>query len=233
MIRVLLWKDMRLIRMIALLAILSVPLVLLLGGIVCFIVQDESIGGQTTVAKLAATFGGGTAYLQAIGYFTVTVCAGCILAGERQDRTCEFLACLPPLRWHHLVSKWLVVVGFILLWLLIYGALFLTTVQLEQSFGTKRFSEQLMPIGGMAQLLIGCSGIAWAASAIARSSVIPILVGFITPGFVVPLIGMLFQFFEISVDLPNQTPLMLAAVCLLGVAGFVAGAFFYLIRSEE
>lgn len=233
MLRALIIKDIRLVQLIIVLAFSSVPIILLLSAIVCFTTQDTQFSGQSTAETLASAFGVSDRFLLMISYFTVTLIAGSIIAEERQDRTAEFLGCLPPLRWHTILSKGSVVAGFIASWLIIQACIHFLTYHLERSAGSTAYSDGLTSVGAVAGLLVGCGGVAWACSALSRTTVVPIVIGFIAPGLVIPLVGFLYQYFEVSVDLTDRGRPMYNAVCMLGCAGFIAGAVFYLLRREE
>ena len=233
MMRALISKDLQLVKLVWALALVSVPISLVLTATTVY----ASMGSSQTMRESAAQTWASILSVSSqiaygIGYLSVSLLAGSIIAGERQAKTAPFLACLPPLRHHNVISKGTVVLGFIFLWTLICAGLMLLSNALGASAGVAP-ANRSFGIVEMAQLLIGCGGVAWAASSISRTTIFPILVGLVAPMCVAPLVSVLFRYFDFAIEITDQGTLIIHAVFLVGCAGFVVGSYLYLTGREE
>ena len=170
--RWLLWREYRLNRLIlafaALLLLLPYVIALLATGIA--VITGESTREFPEMA---------IAYSYILSLATVFLLAGNAIAGERADRSAEFIAYLPVQRWRMLTSKLLlsliafaVILGFnTLMTVILFGPVDVT----DRQFWT------IVMLFSMGVLSYGSS---WLASSLQSSPVIAITTGFVTTGLV-------------------------------------------------
>ena len=219
--KALLWKDFRVHR----------P-VLLLGGVLFMLPYAGGLLGRALSRESGV---GWIETLAAMSYVslmlslvTLVGLAGHAFAAEREDRSSEFLACLPTSRGLALSSKVVMTTSFILLIQLANLALSLAwlprlpdTSNLDTLLGSGRM---LAPTGA---LLFGA---AWLASAGLRQSTLAAVCGLAAP--VVVAAGI--QGFHVALPpAPFAFGTVYQTACLvLGLAGFAGGCAVYLLRFE-
>ncbi len=183
----------------------------------------------------------------------VTLLGGNAFAGERADRSAEFLATVPVLRRAVLTSKVLLVLGAgVLIWLInlcvIYGVTdrlatpagfrqvwesdargYSTPSIRQRTEGLLRDRDEALPLLVLTTFL--AIGMAWGCSCFSRSPVLAACAGLGTPIVLGMLLAMVYSFCpEDSAFRPGP---WYAGVCLiLGAAGAVAGTWYYLHRVE-
>ena len=172
-----------------------------------------------------------------LSQLTVAVASGNAIAGERADRSAEFLGSLPIARRKILASK-------LLFALAIIAAIWVTTGLIVWSL---RLEPTAKNVYGQSDLALLCSfaavaisgaaifGPAWLLSSLVSSPTIAVCGGLATP--LVVWLGIMFvhnlchpNWNDVS---ESSLGLSYAGVCLaLGIAGFVAGTWCYLRRVE-
>ena len=228
--KTLLWKDLRLNRPILIVVVLFFALPYLVpAGVNVFRWWND---GETIV-----TFGFITSSVQLSLFWsllTMTVLVGNALALEREDRSAEFLAWLPPTRWTVMASKSIVigamifvVFGFNLL--AIYGLIpRLSGVPIEDFAGVREnLRETFLDRMVMATLMIG---VAWFCSSIMKKASYAVGVAWLSP----IVLGNALKIAQYVFKFPNEwiDPMFLSFAVGLGVGGMVAGSFYYLRRYE-
>jgi ABC-type Na+ efflux pump permease subunit len=183
----------------------------------------------------------------------VTLLAGNAFAGERADRSAEFLASVPVSRRAVLTSKALVLLtAGVLIWLLNLGVIYGFTHGLpttasyrevwepdargafhvsnpQQAEGVLRDRDEALPLLALTTFL--AVGVAWGGSCLARSPALAACAGLGAP----IVLGMVFAI--VSGALPENSGFRpgpwYALVCLvLGAAGCIGGTCYYLRRVE-
>jgi ABC-type transport system involved in multi-copper enzyme maturation permease subunit len=158
---------------------------------------------------------------------TVALLAGNSIAGERADRSAEFVAYLPLPRWRMLASKLLLH----LIALIVLSAVNLLTF--------KRLAE-LGELGNESALLVGCYfglslaiyGVGWLVSSLQSSPALATMTGLATPGLIAMCIWGLGEMTEDPFS--DRIFVVWCATIWLAVAiaCFSVGTWYYLRRSE-
>ena len=232
MLAALLRKDVRMMRLILLLVAIGIPACVLVTALVCFTTADDLQPADSTAAVWSIVFDVSTQFCFGLTYFGTVLLAGSIIAGERQDGSVDFLACLPPLRKHHLASKLAVVAGFTAMSVLVLACLTALADAARDYAGAAPSIDRGLEIVDTARLLLGGSGVAWAISSISRTPLSAILAGLVTPMLAVPLIELLLYAVDVSLPLERSSEYLLNAVAMFGLAGFASGSVWYLLRRE-
>jgi hypothetical protein len=233
MLSALLRKDLRLMRSVLITSTMSVVLSFGVTAAVSFSIRESVWSGQPAIVVWASVFALSTQLCFLFAYFSVAFLSGSIIASERQDRSAEFLACLPPLRRHTLASKALVCAGFVGVIWGAYACHFAVSEYLEQHTTAVLSARQRIPLGDAVRLLIGCAGIAWAVSSVARSPTIAVLFGLISPLIAMPIVHLALHSLGVSLPLEEMKGFVFNAVLLAGLAGFGTGSTWYLLGREE
>jgi ABC-type transport system involved in multi-copper enzyme maturation permease subunit len=170
-----------------------------------------------------------------LSQLTVAVASGNAIAGERADRSAEFLGSLPIARRKILASKLLFALAIIAaIWvttgLMVWG-LVRTDPTVIHLFA-RSAGEMLCAFAAVAISGAAIFGPAWFLSSLAASPTIAVCAGLATPLTV--WLGVLFVHSLFGPDkIDVGLGLWYAGVCLtLGIAGFVAGTWYYLRRVE-
>ena len=167
----------------------------------------------------------------AISLLTVVMLGGNAVAGERADRSAEFLAYLPPSRRAIITSKAVLAIGTgIFIWVInlivVYGyALRAPGMSQEWIVNMNHSCTLLFP--SIAATWVVMFGVAWFCSSMIASPTIATGLGFVPPAIVGSL---LLHFYG-----PNhpEIGLVYRTICLtVGVLGFVGGIGYYLRRVE-
>lgn len=222
-------KDIRLMLSVVMMALITLPLSFAVTAGISFATRDSAFSGVSTLAVWASIFSISCQLIFMLAYFSTAFMAGAIISIERQDRSAEFLACLPPLRRHTLASKAIVVAAFVLALLAVYAAFYAASESLNEAAGSRASTRGSLPIVDAFRLLVGCGGLSWAMSSLSKSSTIPVLVGLISPIMVMPLVQILLHVLGVSMQMEATASFVLNGVLLVGVAGFVFGSAWYLL----
>jgi ABC-type transport system involved in multi-copper enzyme maturation permease subunit len=226
----LVWKDFRLSRLVFIVAVVLFALPYAIPATVNWyqtgsfipVVEGDTRKGlivsslwSLILLQLAVAFMGGSAF-----------------AGERMDRSAEFLACLPVSRGRIVASKLLVVLGLVaMIWIpnLVILSIAASSVQLTDT----RF---LVTCGLIATTGLTFFCVAWLFSAILQSPAFSVCFGLLPP----IIAGMAFAItmdVKFHGDAPPQVLLwyhnLYHAICLsLSAVSFAGGTFYYLRRVE-
>jgi ABC-type transport system involved in multi-copper enzyme maturation permease subunit len=227
--RWLLWKDYRNNRLvvIAALCFLLVPHLLALS----FSWRGVSDGPDARL-RWAEIFFASSLYGFCIAQVVIALVGGNAIAGERVDRSAEFLASLPIPRGRILVSKLLLAVAIIaVIWLTDGLALWYTMKLLYQHRGID-YAAALSWLATAAITAMTFFCVAWCLSAFLSSAVIAVCGGLVapliaisTPMFIAYLLGSPMQDFD-PVPWFRGICLTLAPIC------FGLGTWHYLRRVE-
>lgn len=168
-----------------------------------------------------------------ISQLTILLLAGNIIAGERRDRSAEFLAYLPPPRSTILTSKALLsLVVAVVIWgvYLLMAEVAIPAIQAEAS---REHREGFALARGLL-LAIGVAvfGMAWLGSAMLESPTYSAAIG-VFAAISVPIV---LNFVSIATGFPEHGEpyfrWLQTSLFALGVLGFVAGWCYYVRRVE-
>jgi ABC-type Na+ efflux pump permease subunit len=158
---------------------------------------------------------------------------GFAVAGERADRTMDFLGALPVTRWQIILSKW--TISFLTLGICAMIQLVLAKLFLATPLDTRRWLSQA-PWTVLVWVAFSASffGIAWLISTFTRSGTISacISIGITTAVFIESGFGPDRQF---GAGQSHETQAMLVhslRPLLVGVAAVIAGTLYYRRRVE-
>lgn len=225
----LLWKDYRQNRLvvIAALCFLLVPHLLAL----CFSWTGASYASPTR-SRWVENFTASSLYGFCIAQVVIALIGGNVIAGERVDRSAEFLASLPIARRRILVSKLLLALAIIaVIWLTDGLALCYAMELLYQHHGVDQGAAiEFFANAAITAMTFFC--VAWCLSAFLSSAVIAVCGGLVAPliavsgpMFIAHLLGSPMQDFE-----PESWFL---GICLtVSPICFVVGTWHYLRRVE-
>jgi len=230
----LLWREYRLNRLILmagavlLLAPYVVGLIVLCWAI-CWAKEPPVIEG---LPYAVVVFGAAALYSILLSLFTVALLGGNAIAGERADRSAEFMAYLPVSRGRRLASKLsLTLLATASIWavnLLVLGALVSLTPEMRWS-GLSQHASSLA-YWALTSLLIYC--VSWLFSSLQSNPSVAICTGAVSPLFVVMGLQAAAWIWSMPITsrfLPIGYPI---ASLLLAVASFAAGSVYYLRRVE-
>jgi hypothetical protein len=225
--KVLLWKDCRVNRMVIILGTAMVlgPYVFGLGGEIYFRWRHDFAWWDYSLAS-------NVAYVSlALLVVTMAMLGGNAFAAERADRSAEFLAYLPPSRWTLVASKMIVALGASLSgWALNLLTLFVVAPRLPgvpQLMEDNPKGEALLAGAGFAALVFG---VAWCFSSFVATPAIATGGGFFAPLLAAGVLQSLDYFFHPAgfsfgswygrLSLP------------VGIVAFVVGTVVYVRRVE-
>lgn len=225
-------KDFWLMISVVLMALIALPVSFALTAVISLATRESAFQGASIDTVWASIFSTSSQIVFLLSYFSMAFMAGAIISTERQDRSLEFLACLPPLRIHTLASKIIVVGCFLIVLFAIYASLYAVSELLNEATRSGGPSRSSLEIDDSVRLLIGCAGTAWAMSSLSKSSTIPVLVGLICPILVIPLVQILLHVLGVNMPLDGTSDFVLNGVLLLGISGFAFGSAWYLLSPE-
>lgn len=182
MMRWLLWKDYRANRMILGLAIflLVVPHLFVLVGVLA---TPRNSPADEYIPNLATGLIVSTVWSLGLLQVAAAFLGGNALAGERMERTAEFLAYLPVTRRQILTSKLVVVLGVLaVIWL--PNLLILGLASRGVTFGHTAAADAFVPLRLMPFIGSAMFGIAWLASATSRNPSLAVCLGLLAPAAV-------------------------------------------------
>lgn len=226
--KALLWKDYGVNRHVLLigLAILVFPYVF--GGALIFYEAAQHELTKTSWYDFWSTC---SVYSVALSLLTIGLLGGNAIAGERADRSAEFLAYLPPSRRAIITSKALLAIGAgVLIWV----------VNLLSAYGLAALGGDAMPEDGfrneglpiLAATAALIFGVAWFASSFLSSPAIAMGLGFLAPAMIGGVVT--------QVIMPPYESLLghgagwwyCTSCVILGTLCFAAGIVYYLRRVE-
>jgi len=227
----LLWKEYRIHRLILIVA----AVLLVVPHLVALILVWFRIGigpgswGQADGGPLLATNLVGSAFQSVMGsQFAMALLGGNAIAGERVDRSAEFLAYLPVSRVRIVLSKLILPLATAAV-ILVPNLIIMALAGAALPEDLRRGAAWYAPCG---PALVGIMffSIGWLLSSMLESPVFAILGGLVTPWLILAAFGL---FAEVSGFPKNIMALSYLGTCiLLTPACFVAGTWYYLRRVE-
>lgn len=228
--KVLLWKDYRLNRML-----LVFGVVVLLGPFLAGVVNNLYGGWRIGRADWSVSFWIAMSLCSiGLSMFTIVMLGANAIAAERADRSAEFLAYLPPSRRAHITSKAFIVLSALLvIWLVNLAAIYVVGPLVE---GTpladvrqshENLAEAIPILAATSVILLGVS---WLFSSLLPSHSLATGLGIASPIAVGFCLGTVEQFYY-----PYDFDIgwWYKAICFtLGSVGFVGGIVHYLRRVE-
>ncbi|XZE20726.1 ABC transporter permease [Pirellulaceae bacterium SH449] len=171
--------------------------------------------------------------------FVATVLLGALVAGsavtlERSDRSVEFLACLPPTRWHNLFSKVIVVCATVLSMIVIH---LVTNVLAHQFFPYVRMDTRIqLPDANTTAtflcLIISTAGGAWGFASCMKSNGAPIIMGIGTPFLALTIVLLIGKILDIPAEGTSFQIRFNTGSVILGFTLGLIGSYLYLTRTE-
>jgi ABC-type transport system involved in multi-copper enzyme maturation permease subunit len=223
MLRALIWKDIRANRFFLLLAVALVAATYGVAGV--FGAMDVSVAAQPLGRQVAAILGGGSLLAYGVGQLALAVLAGNLIAGERADRSAEFLAYLPASRGMVLRAKALVLAGTAVALLVIPLATAGLAALLGGYAGADGLGRAAMTVVSITAFGFCAAGVGWLGSCCLQSNAAAILFAILVPWAVAMVV--------MSATRGEASSALVAAVNLaLGSAGFLFGTRHYLQRME-
>lgn len=165
----------------------------------------------------------------------LTICClgGNAWAGERSDRTAEFLAYLPIAKWQRMLAKLSLIAGVTLLILVINGLMVWLLNDLLEPIIRENVDYistlQYIAVAGFVMF-----GVAWCVSSFQSSSAFAVCGGVITPWVISLCILMIDLNFELETETRGQLyeSGFLVISLILGTLTFVFGTWYFLKRVE-
>ncbi len=226
MMKMLLWKDWRLCRV----PLIAAAILFVSPYIFMSYPLYRSSHGQ--LVKEFHDFGYVAWGLMLI---SIAALAGNIFAGERQERSADFLASFPIHRSRIIISKLLITLACVaLIWIVGAAAVFIPAFFFSQSPFTiggllPYFDiEERETVRAFAAASVGLFGFSWLCSTLSSSSAISAAIGFgLTVAFAVASAVII----EELEPLPVATWHIVSAIVLIsGILAFIAGTLHYLFR---
>ena len=230
MIRALLWKEYRVNRVVLMYAgaALFGPYVLLVLRNLYAAWTDGLPAWWPKIWWMVATLS------LILSLFTAAMLGGNSVAGERADRSAEFMATLPPSRGNRITAKAVFTVGILLfIWAVNLIALYVIARHApEQPFQGSEFSDD--NAGQMVAVLAVSTAIAfgasWFVSCVASSHALAGAAGIGAPVLVACFIMAAQHLLNFGED--AFTAIYITSCASLGVIGFVGGITYYVRRVE-
>lgn len=228
--KALLWKDYRVNRQILIVGfcLLVAPFLAAVGWLWYDVgltaAPADRWGHGLSIAAQAALM---------LSQLTVLLLAGHIIAGERRDRSAEFLAYLPPPRSVILTSKAILATALLLV---VWGVFLLVTEVIVPAIDADASHTQLESFAGtrafVAVITIAMFGMAWFGSCLFESPTYSAALGI----FAAVLVPFALNLFRLATGVPahGESFIFVLKVTLatIGVLGFIAGWCYYVRRVE-
>ena len=167
-----------------------------------------------------------------LALMSIAFLAGFIIAGERRDRSAEFLAYLPPKRSTILASK--AILCF--LWIAFVAIVYILVTEVIVPWISS--GEVSIQDGGREQFLIDAAyttsifGVSWLCSSFLESPVIAVIAGLVSPMLIWTLVYTLQLRMGWELDDDTLTNCLAGMFFILGLASFVGGCFHFIFRVE-
>ncbi len=226
MLRALLWKDFRVNYMPLLVGALLLIQPMVVGAMVNLIGYWRFGEWGETWASLVARM---SVLSLGLSVVTFAMVPGNAIAGERADRSAEFLAYLPPSRRASIVSKGLVaVLALAMVWAINAAYIWIIAPALgEVPPDSAGFVREVVP--QLAALSVSMFGAAWLGSSVLPSAVYATGVGFSAPWIVLSALAI----FEYVLGYEGWVLQGFIPVSvIIGILCFVAGIVCYLRRIQ-
>jgi ABC-type transport system involved in multi-copper enzyme maturation permease subunit len=223
----LIWKDFRLNRPIVICVVLFF-LVINVGAIITVLCWGKGTTDELLGALQFAPF---SALM--LSQLCIAALGGNIIAGERGDRSAEFISYLPVSRGRILLSKIVVAIAIVVLVWAPNLLVFAVANYLSKESGilsSEHAQEFWYIIGIYAVTGLSLFSAAWLLSSLLRSAVFATFGGLITPASIAMAIAWVAHLCELS----DETCLVVYCwIALpLAAASFIAGTWYYLRRVE-
>jgi ABC-type transport system involved in multi-copper enzyme maturation permease subunit len=230
----LLWREYRLNRLIL---VTEVVLLLLPYLFVLVALPWANVPANQAAGYIAAAFGVAAVYSLTIAQLTVALLGGNAIAGERADRSAEFIAYLPLPRTRRLICK--LVLAFcatVLIWglnlpvLLILWSLFPDELALR--IDNAGYIVAYIAITGLTFY-----GVSWLISSFQSSPTFAVCGGLIVPLLVVSGLSAVTAIASLFIENPGYADRFIAIGYLIicaafAIACFATGTWYYLKRIE-
>ncbi len=163
---------------------------------------------------------------------TMSMLSGTIIAAERADRSCEFLAYLPPSRTKVIVSKMFVVGGVsAVIWLSGGAALSIATMLAPVGSQPSQFVSSMPSLWMIASIGVAACGVGWMASSWLESTGGPVGLAILAPiAISAPL--QISQFYFGWPDPYGYARIYMTSCATVGAVCFAVGTVYYVRRVE-
>lgn len=233
----LVWKDYRMIRPIVIVALALVILPHALAAWMAWQGAGAHLNvryGMASDHRLMCNLVWSSAYSTIFLQFLLAVVGGSLIAGERVDRSADFLACLPASRGRILASKLSIAVTLAaLLWIPNLVILGITSQGLQPQEASRFFQ----PLGTYAIVGLMSFCVAWLCSSMLESPTFASVIGLVSPLAV--SMGMVVYCriagYEAWRDVLSswETLRWYQGICLgIAILSFAGGTLYYLRRAE-
>ena len=228
--RTLFWKDYRVNRQVLVMGLFLLVTPYL--AVLSYLWYSEGLIG-TSASVWAALLQTGARASLIFSVLTIALLGGNIIAGERRDRSAEFLAYLPPSRAAILGSKTLLSAAvFAVIWSVYLVIAELVVPWLIGGENATRGSEQFTDARNMVvAVAVALFGMAWLGSSMLESPTYSIAIG-VGAAIIAPLMLNLCYFYT---GWPQRTDFLMwlqISYFVFGGGGFVIGWMCYLRRVE-
>jgi ABC-type transport system involved in multi-copper enzyme maturation permease subunit len=237
MIRALMAKDMRLFRNYlwsAVLATIGCYAISAVAAIGITAYQEPAYQGAVVRTYLA--FSSGSSLGLPLTSFFACLLGGSAFTLERSDRSAEFLACLPPSRMNHLVSKLTIILAAVSIMLLAHlGATLAANSLLPYARAANYPVSTPFQMSGfmtgvaMNVLMVGS---ALSVSSWLKSNGVPILCGLLSPILIMSLVSLAFYALGFEGDAGRFQAMLGVASLSFGVFLAMCGGYWYVVRGE-
>ncbi len=169
--------------------------------------------------------------------FCAVLIAGSVFTLERADRSEEFLACLPPSRMQHLMSKLCVLFGATTMMIAVHIAATISSDLLlpyvRQTPYPFTDGTQLSAVLMFVSIILSMIGGALAVSSWQKSNGVPILCGLLTPLGLVALLQLVVYMLDIPMSTREEFSSRFSTTALVvGASLTFCGAYWYVERVE-
>jgi ABC-type transport system involved in multi-copper enzyme maturation permease subunit len=228
----LLWKEYRHNRVVVYATLLFILVPHLLALYACC---RKCVLGNCEPKLWREAFGVSSFYSFLLSQLIISVVAGNAFAGERVDRSAEFLMSLPISRSRILVSKLLFSLAIIAVIWLTNATVILCLTGPPAEWGSTSWSEILEILGGIAIVTSAFFCVAWFLSSFLSSPTFAVAGGLLTP--LLLLTGIVFVGYLLDVESLPQFDMFFAfaffgTLLVLGPICFGVGTWYYLRRVE-
>ena len=183
-----LWREYRLNRLIRIVGavLLVVPYIFALIELAAasWVSEPPAIGAPSPPGAVVV-FGGAAFYSIALSVLTTTFLGGNAIAGERADRSAEYLAYLPLSRLRRLAAKLVFALGTaVSIWgfnILVLLVLYLSLLVTPSEVPSVRPDDVLVPAGLFALTGLVMFSVAWLVSSLQSSPTFAVCSGLIAP----------------------------------------------------
>lgn len=220
----LLWKEYRENRLICIAGAVILLLPYAIASIVLGLASLEIVKGSV---RSGEAFLVASLYSLIVSQLTLALLGGNAIAGERADRSAEFLAYLPLSRGRMVVAKLLLaLLTTAVIWcfnwplLLIYHAEFDRTI----------IVSTIMGMTAVVGFTFFC--VSWLVSSLQSSPTFAVCAGLVLPWFVMMVIGAVGWLLDYEPTGRIMDRWFVASCLVLAVTSFAAGTWYYLRRVE-